>query len=375
MLHYCYSPNCSHIRHFHCLSPCRCYSPPTKCSPLKETKKEEIISTKTENILKSTNFKTYQNKYESPVRKETMVSSHLSLRLSPTRRFSPVRTCFICHCAPCCCCVLCHCHPCCCHSPCHSPIRTSPLRSTIKNTYSSQIQTNYAPIKFNPNEYEENQLKDYLIETMKAENKIENAKIDLALKPDFNCEDAFRIFEFNGRGFITPEDLRYGLKLLDIYATDNDINLLMKRFDLLKEGFINYENFFDMVVPFEKTYRDMVEFRVPNSCCSCRCPEIFSFSTRYALKSLFNLIIEQENKLNLMKRRYTTLRMKLPIIFKLIDRIGINKFYENDLQRYFDNNDILATEKERNLLYIRLDTDRNGSIEYNEMADELKSIY
>jgi Ca2+-binding EF-hand superfamily protein len=210
---------------------------------------------------------------------------------------------------------------------------------------------------------------------MKAENKIENAKIDLALKQDFNCEDAFRIFEFNGRGFITPEDLRYGLKLLDIYATDNDINLLMKRFDLLKEGFINYENFFDMVVPFEKIYRDMVEFRVPNSCCSCRCPEIFSFSTRFALKSLFNLIIEQENKLNLMKRRYTTLRMKLPIIFRLIDRIGINKFYENDLQRYFDNNDILGTEKERNLLYIRLDTDRNGSIEYNEMADELKSIY
>ena len=32
-------------------------------------------------------------------------------------------------------------------------------------------------------------------------------------------------------------------------------------------------------------------------------------------------------------------------------------------------------DKDRNLLYIRLDTDRDGSIEYDEVEDELKSIY
>ena len=378
MLHYCYSPRCFHTHHHYCcLSPCRCYSP-LHFSPKRETikKEEDNINLQTENIIKSTNYKSYKNTYESPNRKEEIVSSSLSLRLSPKRRFSPVKSCLVCHCAPCCCCSLCHCHPCCCHcSPVHSPERTSPLRSSMKNTYTNEIQTNYAPIKFNPNEYEENQLKEFLIEVMKSESKIEDAKIDLAMKPDFNCEDAFRIFEYNGRGFITPEDLRYGLNLLDIYVTDSDINLLMKRFDLLKDGYLNYENFFDMVVPFEKQCRDMVEIREPNSCCACRCPEIFSFSTRYALKSLFNLIIEEENKLNLMKRRFTTLRIKLPSIFKLFDTIGIGKFYESDLNRYFIDNGVSVSDKDRNLLYIRLDTDRDGSIDYDEVEDELKSIY
>ena len=46
---------------------------------------------------------------------------------------------------------------------------------------------------------------------MLAENKIEAAKVNLALNSDFNCEDDFRIFELNGRGFINQCDLKCGL--------------------------------------------------------------------------------------------------------------------------------------------------------------------
>ena len=51
---------------------------------------------------------------------------------------------------------------------------------------------------------------------MLAESKIENEKINLASKLDFNPEDTFRIFENEGAGFLTKEDIRNGFNLLNI---------------------------------------------------------------------------------------------------------------------------------------------------------------
>lgn len=78
----------------------------------------------------------------------------------------------------------------------------------------------------------------------------------------------------------------------------------MKRFDLQKEGVISFANFFDMVTPFEKDYREMVENRPPVSTCSCRCPEVFMFTTRLNLKNLFNSLIDLENGFNMKKRDF-----------------------------------------------------------------------
>lgn len=37
---------------------------------------------------------------------------------------------------------------------------------------------------------------------------------------DFNCEDVFRIFELDGRGFLDKDDLKYDLNLLNVYPSD-----------------------------------------------------------------------------------------------------------------------------------------------------------
>ena len=38
--------------------------------------------------------------------------------------------------------------------------------------------------------------------TMMEKLEIELYKVDLAMKQDFNCEDFFRLFEYDGEGFI-----------------------------------------------------------------------------------------------------------------------------------------------------------------------------
>ncbi len=210
---------------------------------------------------------------------------------------------------------------------------------------------------------------------MRIEGDIECLKIDLSLNPDFNCEDAFRIFELDGRGFLDKDDLKYGLNLLNIYPTDHELRLLMKRFDLQKQGSINFPDFFDMLVPFEKDYRTMVENRLPNSCCPCRCPDIFCFSTICALRNVFNLIINQENDINNRRKLFGTLRLKLRDIFGLLDYLRRGYFTNSDLIVYLQNKGVFTSNKDADLLFIRLDKERNGNVYYREVEDELQTVY
>ena len=42
---------------------------------------------------------------------------------------------------------------------------------------------------------------------MEIESKIEGAKINLAQNPDFNCDDAFVLFESNNKGYLDENDI------------------------------------------------------------------------------------------------------------------------------------------------------------------------
>lgn len=314
------------------------------------------------------------------------VSKNLSLRLSPKRNFSPeVTACPHCCCHPCRCCHLCHCCPCTCflHSPTrarfNSQFRDDSLKKNIfsKNSDymgSKNFKTNQSKI-YRYNAYEQQQFNDFLKKLMEVESEIERVKIDLSLNPEFNVEDAFRIFELDGRGYLDKDDLKYGLNSLNVYPSQHELNLLMKRFDLQKQGGINFSDFFDIIVPFEKEYRNRVEDRLPRSCCPCRSKDVFSDTTINDLNHLFKLIIKFENEINEMRRTLGTLRIKLKDIFGLVDHAKRGYFNSNDMVIYLQKEDIVFEDKDADLLFIRLDKNRNGKIDYKEVEDELQTLY
>ena len=227
----------------------------------------------------------------------------------------------------------------------------------------------------NKDEYEENQFNEFIRQMMLAEGQIENIKVNLALCPDFNCEDCFRIFEIDEKGVLYPEDIKSGLKLINVFYSDFEIKLLFKRFDLQKRGYINFSDFFDIYIPFQKEYRTIVEERKPNSCCPCRCPDIFCPETLSLLKNLMDAIIKYENNLNFLRRGFTTLNLKLEKIFGNIDIKKLGYFTNNDLTLYLKKNNIYTNSLETDLLFIRLDKNRNGKIDYNEIYDETHPLY
>ena len=229
---------------------------------------------------------------------------------------------------------------------------------------------------YNPDEYEEKQFNEFLKDLMLAENDIENLKMELVKCEDFNIEDCFRIFEKKeNNDSLYPEEIKSGLKSLGVFLSDFELKLFFNRFDLMKKGYINYSNFFDIFIPFSKKYRSLSEKKEPISCCNCRCPNIFSNSTLSKLKNLFDAIIKYENKFNFMRRGFTTLNLKLKKIFGKIDMGKNGYFSHDDLVVYMEKNRIFTNEKELDLLFIRLDKNRNGKIDYKEIYDETHPIY
>ena len=222
-----------------------------------------------------------------------------------------------------------------------------------------------------PYQDELSQFVDFLGLLMEVESKIEDMKIDLAQKADFNFEDIFRIFEVDGKGYIEPEDLKQGLKLLGLNPSDFDIKLLMKRFDLNHQNLLSYTDFFDMVVSFEKKMRNNVQIRPPNSCCSCKSPDIFECDTLIAIKNLFQFIIECEREINQRRAEFDSLRSKYAEVIKFLDYSKRGVINRSDLKLYLTQFNKFTTSKECDLLFIRLDRTRTGEVNINEIEDEL----
>ena len=215
------------------------------------------------------------------------------------------------------------------------------------------------------NSLEIKELNDYIKFLLKGENKIENIKINLSKIPDFSVEDAFRIFEKNGRGYLDREDIKYGLSVLNLYPSEYNLDLFIKRYDLQKKGFISYEDFFDMVVPFEKEFRLNMNKRIPKS----NCPQSYlGKEINNMLNSLFKFLIDFENKANIEKK---SLNIDFKDVFNELDTEKQGYFNFENFLDYLKGYELIEENINPDLLYIRLDKNRNGIIDLEEFAEEM----
>ena len=230
-------------------------------------------------------------------------------------------------------------------------------------------------IFLNKNEYEEKQFIEYLRKAMEHENKIENLKIELSLRCDFNWEEIFRIFELEGRGYLTKEDLSIGFNRFNLYPKDIDISLLLKRYDINKEGILTYPDFFELIIPFSKYHKKMVEKRGIDSGVKEINPDELNSETQKCIQNLFNGIFNGEFALNKEKENFTSLKNNFKDIFKAIDASDKGFIGEKDFVLYIQNNGLFTNSNDCDLLFLRFNKLKNGKIEIQEMLDEIEPIY
>ena len=78
---------------------------------------------------------------------------------------------------------------------------------------------------------------------MHAEKELEAAKNHLAGMCDFNCQDAFRVFDLQEHGFFGITQFKEGLGDLGIYVTFDEVELIFKRYDRDADGRLNFKEF------------------------------------------------------------------------------------------------------------------------------------
>lgn len=81
------------------------------------------------------------------------------------------------------------------------------------------------------------------------ERKLERSKVDLSLRTDFNLIDAFRVFDQEGKGWVSATEIKEGLTHFNVFIQPEDISFFMKRYDKDEDGRLRYSEFCDAFLP------------------------------------------------------------------------------------------------------------------------------
>ena len=245
-----------------------------------------------------------------------------------------------------------------------------PLRKKVKiikyNEHLSDCFKMQYNISSNSEDINSERIVQFLKLIMNCELQIEKAKIELSKRADFNIDDVFRFFEPKHFEYITESDLKLCLAKLKIITTDEEIKLLLMKYDLNNNGVYEFEDFFDMFVPFDREYRSLIEKRLPLPFDGKFNDEKYlcDISLKY-MKNLLNIMIKTESKIederHKLNRNYN---LNIRKFFDQIDKSKKGSFGIMDLKYYFKDNDIETLPKEIDLLFIRLDRKRKGQVDY-----------
>jgi len=89
---------------------------------------------------------------------------------------------------------------------------------------------------------------------VKIENALEQSKQELALKPDFNLCDHFRIFDQNQNAYITTSDLERGLRFFNVYPSREELYLFYRNLDNDNDGRLKFMDLSEAFLPKLEEY-------------------------------------------------------------------------------------------------------------------------
>ncbi len=201
-----------------------------------------------------------------------------------------------------------------------------------------------------------------------TEIQIENQKIELSLREDFNIKDAFNFFCVSKKNYITEYDLKITLNNLGLYPNNDDITLLMKKYDISNNGLLNFIDFFDMLVPFNKEYRNRMEKK--SQLIITKDSKVFFDTTLFFLKNFFIFLIESEKKIEIMRQElYKGTNNAVMKLFNEIDKMLRGVFSISDYYQFFIDK-FGEMPNGIDLSFIRFDRKRKGEIDWMSFAYE-----
>eukprot|EP01015_Nassula_variabilis_P019641 TRINITY_DN3334_c0_g1_i4.p1 TRINITY_DN3334_c0_g1~~TRINITY_DN3334_c0_g1_i4.p1 ORF type:complete len:605 (-),score=135.08 TRINITY_DN3334_c0_g1_i4:148-1962(-) len=205
------------------------------------------------------------------------------------------------------------------------------------------------------------------------DREVELIRQDLALRPDFNLLDGFRVLDREGRGSVSAGEIELALNELSIFPTKDELYLFTRKYDTDNDGRLRYSDFAEAFTPFQSEYQQLLTSRAPKGVEGLDDPiDVFSLETRRVFIRAFRSLIENEVRCEQVRQELN----KSPFFsiheaFKVIDsdRDGIILPFE--LRNFLEDNDVFLTEKELSYLIDRFNVKGDGRITYSEFVQEL----
>ncbi|MCQ2818428.1 MAG: EF-hand domain-containing protein [archaeon] len=215
---------------------------------------------------------------------------------------------------------------------------------------------------------------------LQTEIQLEEIKINLSLRNDFHPEVGFRFFEYSIKknNLLDEVDLFSGLNSLGIFPTGDEVRMLIKRYSLMGDNKLNYADFFDMVIPFNKKFREMIEKKDPSIYFEQPTKsEMFLGTTKKMLADIFEKIILSENKIEIIRKRLSIFNDDS--IREVFEGTTIDK---KDLMNHFEFRQFLREnikgsrleDKDCDLCFLRFDTNRDAFITFENILKECRTI-
>lgn len=93
-----------------------------------------------------------------------------------------------------------------------------------------------------------------LLDMIRLEKELENIKIEISLKEDFNLIDGFGLLDVTGKGFLVPIEMREGLLNLGFRPSIDEVHLVFQRYNRDDDGRLKYSEFSEAFIPYDQHF-------------------------------------------------------------------------------------------------------------------------
>ena len=206
------------------------------------------------------------------------------------------------------------------------------------------------------------------------DNKVlEEKRTNLAMRYDFALTDMFSMADYDRTGVVTLENLRR-FSFDNSLALDNeDLCIIIDRFDKDRDGMLSFSEFSDLWLPRAHEYRRMMQERLGRSV-----NQYFEFTTltQSHIRDLLRSVVTVEENFECNKFRLTDGRyLSADEIFAFLDKWKTGSVTLTEFTQSLEDAGIYCTAQDSKTLFEQFDKNKDGRITFEEFHSPVRNRY
>lgn len=218
---------------------------------------------------------------------------------------------------------------------------------------------------------ESRQLMEVYQDFIRLEKDLERQKIEITLREDYNLIDAFGLLDAQGKGYISPVEMRESLSELGLRCNIDEVHLVFEKFNTLGDGMLKYSEFSEAMMPQDQHYARLLGTKKLQFITkSGRCP--FEQGTLQKYLLMWDMIIQNEKAADSVRHRlFKRERFDMRSAFLSCDINNDGTITLSELRQFMFDMDCYVSSDDLQMLMNRFDKNRDGRITYQEFEGEL----